>query len=525
MKRIAVLYDGRTLARWQKRALELVNSDYEFLYLIPKSVRQPRRHPLRHFLYYLLNLLAIRNSQNRRMHFPLPQDSAGRILRFDPEYEGAWAVLPQEVIEWLARKRVGAVIKFGLSLLRVPKRAPPIVSWHHGDPMYYRGRPAGFYEICEGREHMGQMVQRLGNRLDGGEILAFAETRIHPHSYRRTLEEAFQLSPYLLPQALRALAEDRRIARSTSGRNYRLPSNLQVAKAVASMGGAFVRRMAYGAFVEKGWNVSTVQPPRIDGASSLIHAIEERRENWTRYRPPPGTIFLADPFFNPAGEILAEAVNRHNGRGRIARLRDGTAEVLGCDIQEHMSYPGTFEEGGEWYVIPESVRAGPPAVLRLDRDRLVHVDTLDFPHGNLIDPTLMRHGGQVFLFGNLLHEGRSILRLWVADTLFDGFEEHPDSPVRVSSRGARMAGAPHCISGRLMRFGQDFRRSYGDGIIAFEIEQLDAANYREKQIGAAAFVGVKGPHTINFSQDAMVFDWYVDKLSPLAWARRLAAIF
>ena len=96
------------------------------------------------------------------------------------------------------------VTKFGMGLLRVPPDAEfsiPIISFHHGDLRKFRGRPAGFYELLNGEPVVGQVVQRLTNRLDAGEVLAFAETKARPHSYRATMEDAYRTSPLLLPQA------------------------------------------------------------------------------------------------------------------------------------------------------------------------------------------------------------------------------------------------------------------------------------------------------------------------------------
>ena len=74
---------------------------------------------------------------------------------------------------------IDAIVKFGLGLLRVPDRTVlpiPILSFHHGDPGAYRGRPAGFWELIEGASFVGQVVQILRNRLDAGRVVAFAGT-------------------------------------------------------------------------------------------------------------------------------------------------------------------------------------------------------------------------------------------------------------------------------------------------------------------------------------------------------------
>jgi hypothetical protein len=113
-------------------------------------------------------------------------------------------------------------------------------------PERFRGSPAGFYEILQERPFAGQVVQRLTNELEAGEILAFAETRVHTHSYRKTLSKSYALSPYLLGSALEALASGRVVGKSPTGRNYRLPATGRW----CASSGDLVRRLAYGAFYE-----------------------------------------------------------------------------------------------------------------------------------------------------------------------------------------------------------------------------------------------------------------------------------
>jgi hypothetical protein len=90
--------------------------------------------------------------------------------------------------------------------------------------------------------------------------------------------------------------------------------------------------------------------------------------------------------------------------------------------------------------------------------------------------------------------------------------------------GGRMAGALLRAGGRLIRFGQNFSADYGDGVLAFEVERLGPADYRERPIGSIGFADRQGPHTINFNGDRMVFDWYRRRFSALSGARRAMAL-
>jgi len=129
-----------------------------------------------------------------------------------------------------------------------------------------------------------------------------------------------------------------------------------------------------------------------------------------------------------------------------------------------------------------------------------------------------------YLFANDADHGSAALFLWVSETSAGPFRPHPLSPVRISPRGARMAGAIVRCEGRMIRFGQSFVRDYGDGVFAFEITDLSPQNYRERLMGEIRFGDRRGPHTINFVGNRVLFDWYRQRFSALSGARRLKAL-
>ncbi len=84
-----------------------------------------------------------------------------------------------------------------------------------------------------------------------------------------------------------------------------------------------------------------------------------------------------------------------------------------------------------------------------------------------------------------------------------------------------MAGEIVSAGNKLLRLGQDFRSGYGDGLLVFEIEELEPSAYRERRIGELRFRTVRGPHTLNFRDGTALFDWYRDRFSLLSGVRRL----
>lgn len=518
--RVAVLCDGRKLARWQRAALARIEADHE-IYLLVASGGPPPRRRARHWAYYLLNLLAVRNRETRAVAFPdQTVPTAGR-LDFVAGSDGAWATLPDAAIGWLNANRIDAVIKFALDLLRVPPAESlqvPILSFHHGDPSAYRGRPAGFHELANGERFVGQVVQIISNRLDSGAVLAFGESRVIAHSYRRTLIEAFRLSPHLLPKALAALSDGRRIERPPSGPNYRLPGTLAVARLAARTAAAAARRVVYGLLVEKRWQVASITIPGDPEPAKALALTDVARDDWQVAAAGSGHCFLADSFFMPDGAIVAEALDRRRGKGTLVRIDGDTRETL-TSPDRHFSYP--FPHGG--LIVPETAGWAAPAAFRVERGRLVKAFDLDIDACRLLDPTLLDHGGRTYLFANDRADGAALLHLWHAEAIDRRFERHPSSPIRISARGGRMAGRIARWAGGLWRFGQDWRAGYGDGVVLFRIVALSPAGYEEREEGSFGFTGLSGPHTIDRQGTRLLFDFYRERVSLMAAPRRLLA--
>jgi hypothetical protein len=245
--KIGVFLDGARLARWQAEALETLAGEAEFV-IYSCTTPAPARRQLRHALYYLLNLATVRNRMTRRIGLP----ASLRIIAthaFAAPCEGRWQALPPDLVERIAHDRPDVLVKFGLGLITIPpaeQLAVPILSWHHGDPAKFRGRPAGFHELAQGEPTVGQIVQILSNRLDSGRIVAAAETRAFAHSYRATLVEAYRHSPLLLRTAIRNALAGTSWEPPQWGPAYRLPGNAAVAGFVLGRARAAASHLLYG---------------------------------------------------------------------------------------------------------------------------------------------------------------------------------------------------------------------------------------------------------------------------------------
>lgn len=516
--KIGVIVDNGRLAIWQAEALRRLGPEAELIVYDCRNSR-PERRRLRFALYYLLNLVTIRNPLTRGVEVPAELRVIAR-RPFQSEWEGAWQRLPRSLLGIICGDAPDVLVKFGMGLLRVPDAAElpvPILSYHHGDPERFRGRPAGFYELLAGETVMGQVVQLLSNALDSGKVASKAETRVMAHSYRATLMQAYAVSPLLLWPAMQAALAGTAGEPMQRGRNHRLPGNGTVLRLVVAMVWRSLARLGYGLFKEKLWRLAVVEADV--GIEAVTGAMANSR-SWSQVPTPKGYRFLADPFFHPDGGLLAEALDERSARGRLVRI-DGEQACVVSARGGHFSYPSTVRANDRWFVIPEVSDWSPPLAYPIAGEALGEPFELQLPgRPRLLDPTVSVYDGTIYLFGNVAGEGGGVLRLWFADRIDGEFTEHPSSPIRISPNGGRMGGGIAEIDGGLVRVGQDSRGAYGDGLSFFRIRQLDREAYAEEPTGEFRLEGYRGPHTLNLAGGRALFDYYEDRVSPLAGWRR-----
>ena len=213
-------------------------------------------------------------------------------------------------------------------------------------------------------------------------------------------------------------------------------------------------------------------------------------------------VFVADPFMIKVADcwhMFFEVFNLDSGKGEIgwatsANAKNWTYQQVVLAEPFHMSYPYVFKWKNDYYMIPETVRAG---ALRLYK-------AFDFPtlwslvgilrRGRLADPSVVRYQDKWWLFAETNPEIKSdTLSLYSADDLLGPWKEHPKSPiVRGNPHTARPAGRVLSLDGRLLRFAQDCLPEYGTAVRAFEITRLTSTSYDEIMCGRDPLLQASG---------------------------------
>jgi hypothetical protein len=519
-KRAALLVDNLHLSKWQSEAMEAASDLIEIVVVLNCQNTKNKKQYFKNFMYYILNILTLKNHLTRTSAVMF---SDAAIIDFESIYKGAWQSLPGKIYKELKDGNIDVVIKFGMSLLHLDERKslPPILSYHHGDPSKYRGRPAGFYEILNNEKTTGIIVQALSNKLDAGEIFAFAESKVVNFSYKKTAINFYSYSIPLLRKAIINLSCNSPVVRDVDGANYRLPSNVKVTSFIFVLILNAFKKLVYGLFFEKKWKVATTKNTLNLKQTEVLSAHEfnevpiDKRYN-----------FYADPFFSENGKkIRLEALDNKTGLGDIVEVESSDYTKQATLISgEHLSYPCSFTFKGKEYLLPEVASHSAQYFCEINK-----FDEQHFLKGledkRIVDATLLFTDEKYFLFFGENQTAHTLLNLWMADSPYDVFEPHPSSPIVISPWEARMGGKIVDYQGKLLRFGQNNSGEYGESLAIMDITKLTAASYEEVNLGMISIDNFSGPHSIGFNHDktTLLIDYYRNEFSLLAGLRRIKA--
>jgi hypothetical protein len=432
-------------------------------------------------------------------------------------------------IAYVRARNIDVGLRFGFRIMRgdiLTSCRWGIWSYHHGDYARFRGGPPGFWEVFEGHPVTGSILQQLSEDLDAGNIIQRSYAATNRTSVIRNQDNYYRKSIALVLRALERLADgpeaftrapqEGQPPKFYSYPLYRPPMNYEMIRIGLRHFLRLLGRRLPRLWSRERW---TLGIGKISGDGNVaLYRVK-------KVQPPPD-VFWADPFpVRVDGRlfILIEEFPIGSDRGYIAAIevdeRRGEVKQHRIVLREshHLSYPFVVEHGGAFYLVPEASQSGRVAAYRAvdfpwtwELDRVI-IDT------GLVDPTLLEHDGRWWLFGNLSYAGASVndeLHAFYGSSPFGPWTPHPMNPVRSDVRGARPAGAFIRRGERLFRPGQDCSERYGGSIILHEVH-LEADCYRETPIARIDprwDPRIRGIHTLNISEDRVIFDLAISEL-------------
>ena len=517
--RAAILLDNNRLTKWQMSALTRANEKLDIELILNCNNTKSKIYFFKNFLYYIINFFSLRNSFSKVEKYT---NKNIPVLNFFSEYNENWQKIPDEIYAKLYNKNIRLVIKFGMGLLRIEKKFNDIkfLSFHHGNPSKFRGRPAGFYEILNNEDTVGIIVQELNNVLDGGKVLAFAETKTIKFSYKRTAINFYSVSEYLLIKAIENYSLGNQIKIDKNGNNYKLPSNFTVIRFILKLIVNGFKKIIYGLFYEKKWKIALVPKLKKFRGRNIISS-----KDLVQIPIKSNYVFYADPYFSSNFDsIRCEALSDRKGLGDILEINIKNLrkqKVILSDL--HYSHPFSFKYKNKEYLLPEVAHHSSQYFLSVNEKENKKYYIRGLENKRILDSILIEHNNLWFIFFSESSTVNNLLNIWISKSIYDEFKPHPKSPVLISPRYSRMGGKILKIDDQLLRLAQNNSREYGESITILEITELSSKEYKERQIGTINMDGFKGPHCLNLNTktNQIVLDYYKDEFSIFSSIRRI----
>lgn len=435
---------------------------------------------------------------------------------------------PDDAVDTLRALNLDVALRFGFRILRgkaLHIARHGIWSFHHGDNRESRGGPTCFWEVFEGRETVGAVLQVLSEDLDAGEVIARIDVPTHALSVNQTAGRLYWRAIPGLLSALERLSRGRPVAQSNMSGNgwmaysrplYSRPRAATTMRMVARLLGRRVRARWHAIAGREQWRL-LVHNER--GSNSNAPSAAPFR---FRHLVPPGDRYWADPcpVWNEGRHWVffeEHPFNSTNAHISVVEVNDSGQPVgepaVALRRDYHLSYPFVFQWKGEWYMTPESYTRGAIELFRCTR----FPDAWEFA-GNLldgvaaVDPTIAKIGDRWWLFVAALPERSTVadmLNVYYAAEPLGPWTAHPLNPVKVDLRSARPAGGLFEVDGAWIRPAQDGAPSYGSRIAFNRIDELTPTTYRETVVQCLTpswDSHVLGVHTINCAHGLTAID-------------------
>jgi hypothetical protein len=199
--------------------------------------------------------------------------------------------------------------------------------------------------------------------------------------------------------------------------------------------------------------------------------------------------FVADPFMlheNGSWYMFFEAMVADTARGVISLATSPDARTWtyrGIVLEEpfHLSYPYVFKWHGEFFMVPETLRARCVRLYRAVTFPSKWVPTADLVEGEFADSSIFRHRGYWWIMACSHPYDHDQLRLFHAARLTGTWKEHPLSPIIDNNpHTARPAGRVLKWGRCPIRYAQDCLPTYGRQVHAFRVTDLTLTSYSER---------------------------------------------
>ncbi len=434
-------------------------------------------------------------------------------------------------IQTIKDNDLDVIIRFGFSIIRgdIHKTARlGIWSFHHGDNRFYRGGPPGIWELIKGKPEIAVTLQQLSDVLDCGNTIGRSTHRADLYSVLKNKHLIYSSCGDLLLQKLQQ---------------------------AQSMGFESIKNTAL--FKEDIPDTKILKSPRnFECLSLLITLIKNyiglrwprnKKIRWFLAVKPvdkhfdqfdhaklitsPKDRFYADPFIISVEQepkkkktfIFFEELIYTQKKAHISVGELINEELINIKpiIQEefHLSYPYTFKDNGDWFLIPESRQNKTVRLYKCtDFPYQWQLESIIIEDIELLDSSIHKQDGTYFLFANKYQPNRDTsnecLVVYFSDSLTGEWHAHPLNPLVTNITNSRPAGKLFEHDGKLILPTQNCALRYGYAINFNEIE-ISKTHFSMKRVSGLSPDWHKnnlGSHTWNSDGETVVIDGhhYID---------------
>jgi hypothetical protein len=238
---------------------------------------------------------------------------------------------------------------------------------------------------------------------------------------------------------------------------------------------------------------------------------------------PPIGLSWADPFpveVETGYHVFLEEYDRRKRIGGISVAhvtRDGNFEkpVPVLERPHHLSYPFLFQWRGQWFMMPESSRAGRTEVFVARKFPFEWTtEAVLFDGVSAVDSTLVQLDDRWWLFTNISAHPQvsnyDELHAFHAPTPFGPWTPHRGNPVKSDVRSSRSAGRFFWRGGVLFRPAQDCSGRYGSATVINRVDKLTPEDFVEVTVARIEprwRKGLSGTHTLNACHGLTTIDF------------------
>lgn len=526
--RFGILCNGVELQLWQVDALNQLLADprFELCLVVTDSSSYQSKSIFQklgsHFLYNQYETRFLKPGSRVR-------ENAGKL--FTGAKSISCSTLPvgkysqkftDKDIEIIKAENLDFIIRFGFNILKgeiLNATKWGIWSYHHGDPVEFRGGPPGFWEILKRQKITGAILQRLTPTLDQGIILHEGKFPSVLHSYPEQIDRLlFGSASWIKTAALDCfygnIDPEKGIRTITDkGKINKRPSNILFIGFLIRL---FLNRLKFyhcKYFYRDKWQIGVSK-------TSVSEVLNNRYLDQPIWLEGQSTReeYLADPFAIQTEQGLQLVFEDYSYKTKKAFISEATFDKESKQFstkrqllseKHHLSYPFVFSYKSEPYILPEAWNSNGLSLYKLQNGELGKAISL-LTNTAAIDPTLVEHDEKFWLFVTDRSAPSFQLYIYFADNIEGPYIAHQGNPVKTDVSNSRPGGSFFKYENELYRPVQNCTETYGGSLKINRIIELSATSFKEETVNEIfpdpSWKFNRGLHTLSIVGENVIFD-------------------